>query len=400
MKSLRLIILLCAVCAVVWAQDESQPGTVTTAPVERQVAPADAPTDNLPSVDVAPEDSAVSAPASSESAPLTESGVESAAASGNEAAASTPTAPPEAKPDTPRPATAQGTGANAQVRVTLDPPEIPFHKQTRFTIAVEAPANADVKIPHMVDKFGGLSVYGQPTHSSSVLENGRKLVTETYTLDPVLIGDYPIEPVTVAVDGEAITIASPSVRVRDLTPEEKEEAERFVSGATPIDLPLPLWRRWEFWAVVALVAFAIAVLIWWLARHRERIARPAPPLPAWEVAYQRLRELDERKLPQAGRTNVYYVELSSILRHYIEDRFEVHAPEQTTPEFLAEAANKHVFTDEQQRMLATFLRHCDRVKFARYEPTIDEMDRSFAEVLRFVDETKPKPEPDSEEKVA
>jgi hypothetical protein len=282
----------------------------------------------------------------------------------------------------------------------LDPPEIPFHKQTRFTITVDAPAAADVKIPHMVGKFGGLEVYGQPNFTTTALDNDRKQVTETYVLDPILTGDYPISPVTVVVDGEAITVASPAVRVRDLTPEEQEEAERFVSAAEPVDLPLPLWRRWEFWALVSLLAVALAGLVWWFARRRQRVMRAAPPLPPWEVAYQRLRELDERKLPQAGRSNLYYVELSSILRHYIEDCFSVHAPEQTTPEFLAEASNKHVFSEEQQRLLASFLRHCDRVKFARYDPTVDEMDRSFAEVLRFVDETKPKPEQTSEERVA
>jgi hypothetical protein len=116
---------------------------------------------------------------------------------------------------------------------------------------------------------------------------------------------------------------------------------------------------------------------------------PAPS--AWDLAYTRLRELDSRRWPEQGKFQPYYVELSSILRHYIEDRFMVHAPEMTTPEFLAEASKSGVLSPDHQELLAHFLRHCDRVKFAQFRPTEGDMERSFAEVLRFVDETAPQP---------
>lgn len=402
MKLCRLVgISICVLCAAAWPQDAASSAPL---PADMQAPAAEAPADPaMPTLEAAPEETGEVTPAVPQPVPdaaPVDSPVNTPASGADVPA---PAMPPESPASVDAPAghaTAQGASGGSNVRVTLDPPEIPFHKQTRFTIVVEAPAEADVKIPPMVDKFGGLSVYGQPTYSSTVLDKGRKQISQTYTLDPIRIGDYPIEPVSVTVNGEAIAVASPSVRVRDLTPEEKEEAERFVSAATPIDMPLPVWRRWEFWAAALLAVISAAALIWWLLRRREHLARPAPPLPPWEIAYQRLRELDERRLPQAGRTTVYYVELSSILRHYIEDRFTVHAPEQTTPEFLAEVSIKHIFSDDQQRMLATFLRHCDRVKFARYEPSVEEMDRSFADVLRFVDETKPRPDQASEEKVA
>jgi hypothetical protein len=181
------------------------------------------------------------------------------------------------------------------------------------------------------------------------------------------------------------------VRVRDLTKEEEEAAMRFVSGATPMDVPPPFWRHWEFWAgIVAVVALA-AVALWMYLRRRAKPEYTAPPLSAWDAAYARLRELDARKWPQAGKCPLYYVELSFILRHYIEDRFVLHAPERTTPEFLTEASKAGVFSEDQQKMLAEFLRHCDRVKFAKYVPSLDEAERSFADVLRFVDETVPRP---------
>jgi hypothetical protein len=149
----------------------------------------------------------------------------------------------------------------------------------------------------------------------------------------------------------------------------------------------------------AAAMLALAGLVWFLYRYwrRPKTVSVAPPVPAWERAYERLRALDARQLPQSSEFEPFYVELSSILRHYIEDRFMLHAPERTTPEFLAEASGAGALTEDHQKLLAGFLRHSDRVKFAKFEPTVTEMDHSMSLVLHFVDETVPKPEPTREE---
>ena len=107
--------------------------------------------------------------------------------------------------------------------------------------------------------------------------------------------------------------------------------------------------------------------------------------------------LDERHLPKAGRYEPYYVDLSAILRYYIEDRFHLHAPEQTTPEFLAELSGSGYLDEGHERFLGAFLRHCDLVKFAQYVPTVNDMELRFTEVLRFVDDTVPSREEETED---
>ena len=291
-------------------------------------------------------------------------------------------------------------GPAVDVRVTLDPPVIPFHRQARYTIVVEAPDDLDVQLPDMVDQFGGLGVadVGRDTQS---LRGGRRRIAETYVLDPVFIGNYPIQPASITWgDGETITVPSPGLRVRDLTEEEQEAAMRFESIAGPITPPNLLLGRWALWialgGAVLIAAGAAAYVLWFCKRE----AQAAPPLPPWDVAYRRLQELDQRRLPKAGKFGLYYVELSGILRHYIEDRFRLHAPEQTTPEFLSAAAGSGALSEQHQRILAGFLKHCDRVKFAQYVPNEQEMERSFAIVLQFVDQTVSRPEPAQQEAAA
>ncbi len=60
-----------------------------------------------------------------------------------------------------------------------------------------------------------------------------------------------------------------------------------------------------------------------LARRGKRGGEP--PKPPWETAFQRLRTLQAAGLSDAGRFEAYYVDLSAILRYYIEDRFALPA---------------------------------------------------------------------------
>ena len=291
-------------------------------------------------------------------------------------------------------------GNPVDVSVTLSPPVIPFHRQAEYTITVEAPADVDVKFPQMVKKFGGLEV-SDLRHNTQPLKNNRRRISETYVLDPILIGVYKIYPAEVKWgDNEGITVPSPALRVRDLTDEEKQDVDKFADIDGPIPVKSALAKYWRIWVAVAALVLLATAVSWFLYRRRQRrIQQEPPPLP-WEVAYQRLRELDERQLPKAGKYETYYVDLSAILRYYIEDRFSLHAPEQTTQEFLAAATGVRLFTDEQQKLLSQFLRHSDYVKFAQYVPSINEMDRCFAFVLQFVDETVPKPAPEEKEMAA
>jgi hypothetical protein len=60
--------------------------------------------------------------------------------------------------------------------------------------------------------------------------------------------------------------------------------------------------------------------------------------------------------------------VSTILRHYVEDRFGLRAPESTTEEFLALVAARQDALAGRQPELQRFLVTCDGVKFARERP--------------------------------
>ncbi len=285
--------------------------------------------------------------------------------------------------------------AAVQATVTgeLNSPFLPYHRSATLVLRVDGPKGASVQWPDLSGKLEGVEIAADPPLMTEQ-PNERLRAERAYHVDAVKPGSYrlPDVDVSVSVGTETGSFSLPPfvLQARDLTAEEKTAAAAFQESA-PLSA-LDVHKSHGLWWVAALLAIlAVAGLL--LKRFWRKKPLPAvPPKPAWEVALARLHELRLRNLPIQGQTERYYVDLSAILRYYLEDRFGLRAPEQTTPEFLDAAAQSGLLTAEQQDFMALFLRHSDRVKFARHEPSMVEMEQRLAEAERFVENTVPRPD--------
>lgn len=283
--------------------------------------------------------------------------------------------------------------AAPDVTTRLTPPEAPFHRAAHLTMVVEGVPTAVYEFPELEADARLLEIRKRTVESES-LHDGVIRMTQVYVLDPVSPGYFSIPPLTISwQDGEqhgAVATPSLTFHARPLTDDEEEAVAYFSGISLPAEILPP--RRFPtittlFIVMAGLLAVVVVALLAW--RRRKETASAVPAAPPWEVALNRLRELQRRDLPGAGKIDAYYVDLSAILRYYLEDRFHIHAPEQTTPEFLDTAAGLGLFSDEQQAFLATFLQECDRVKFARLMPDLEDTAAHFRLVRRFVQETIP-----------
>jgi hypothetical protein len=115
---------------------------------------------------------------------------------------------------------------------------------------------------------------------------------------------------------------------------------------------------------------------------------PAVPIvPAHVRAKQKL----EEALALLGQPREFCILVSDTIRWYLEERFDFHAPERTTEEFLHELKGTNLLTPDQKSSLGEFLNRCDLVKFARYEPAEPELRDLHASALRLIEETEPPP---------
>lgn len=160
----------------------------------------------------------------------------------------------------------------------------------------------------------------------------------------------------------------------------------------PVDLPLD-WTTYLWIAILVLIAAASVVWNRFIRNLCRRLfaryfAKPAPrPVPPHVRARQRL----QAALSHISDPRGFCFEVSETLRVYLEERFNLRAPEQTTEEFLVELQTSYALSAEQKKSLADFLQSCDLVKFARFEPTETALRDLHESALRLVDETQFEP---------
>jgi hypothetical protein len=154
----------------------------------------------------------------------------------------------------------------------------------------------------------------------------------------------------------------------------------------PVEIPTG-WV-WAFWVAGALLLAAIAYFAWrhWQKR-RAQIAIP-PIIPPHVRAKQKL----EAALGLLGQPREFCILVSDTIRHYLEERFNFRAPERTTEEFLIELRKTNLLMPDQKESLGEFLKSCDLVKFARYQPGEPELRDLHDSALRLVEETEPQPD--------
>lgn len=114
----------------------------------------------------------------------------------------------------------------------------------------------------------------------------------------------------------------------------------------------------------------IAQKIWQQAKKRLSIISEDPK----EKALAALEKLKKDNLPSKGFIEPFYIRLTAIIRLYVEESFAIHAPEQTTEEFLLSAEEHHLFDEQTKNHLARFMRKADLVKFARSTASRQECD--------------------------
>lgn len=163
----------------------------------------------------------------------------------------------------------------------------------------------------------------------------------------------------------------------------------------PLDLrgPAAKARFWKY-LTAGFVACALVLVAMAIALHyRRKAGQKPPPPPRWDlIALHALQELKTSSLWTSEDLDAVAVALSNILRHYIEGRFSLHAPESTTEEFLEQTRGYFPWGPKQQQVLIHFLERTDAIKFAGDRPPMDRLSELHDAVEAFVHATPAAPD--------
>jgi hypothetical protein len=271
------------------------------------------------------------------------------------------------------------------------------------TILLELEVVADAGVELLMPEFGeALERFAVVDFapSESVDAEGRTVARQRYRLQPARSGPQSIPPLLIefvdrrpgrtpapeGADAYELLTERVAFEVQSmLTSDDALELSPSRGQLGPLETPGgPLWP-WLLAGGVGLAAlapFAARALVARRARSRRR--------SAYEVARSELDTLLYAPRPAAGDAaaiDAFYVALSGIVRRYLESRFGLHSPEQTTDEFLESLASSPDLKRSHQDLLREFLQGADLVKFAHRLPSAAEINESVGLAQRFLEET-------------
>ena len=287
----------------------------------------------------------------------------------------------------PEPKSLSTQAGGATLTVTADDATIRTGQPLVVDITVDRPADLSVMVPAIKSPLGVWDI--RKAESLPVSKQLPNRITERLTLVTFESGEQTVPSLTFTLrsaDGKETPLASPAlpITVSSLLTDGYDPSNiRDVKGVVDI----PLESRWPWIAGFAVLAGLLGWLgfSWW----KGRTAQAAPLEPVHVRAMRELDALAAQQLPQKGMVLDFYVLLSDTVRRYVEGRFGIKAPEQTTKEFLQAARFHPSIRDDHQRMLAAFLRAADMVKFAAQRPGPAECDRGLDAARGFVRESTP-----------
>jgi hypothetical protein len=326
------------------------------------------------------------------------------------------------------PAAAEGVSHTSEVgpvraTVTLSPKQPVLGDPLTLALEVEAEAGVEVEMPAFGEALGRFEIV-QFVPREQRNAGGKLVASQTYTLQAPMSGRQRVPPLQVefvdrrgAGQGGANAGGASGATAGGASAAAPEEVQELLTEEIPVQIgsvlpegavaaelraervALPLRSRAQLYAGIGLGALVLLGAGGFLAvRAWQRAARRQVRISAYDRAMARLRDLEQRGLPSPGQDqsapapaptiDLWYVELSAIVRRYLEDRYGLRAPELTTEEFLREAQRSGQLSSTHRNHLSDFLVRCDRVKFARYEPDEEESRQALASARTFLEETR------------
>jgi len=266
-------------------------------------------------------------------------------------------------------------------------------------LEVEAPIGVSIDAPFQEagdQRLGRFRVIGFVRDSHRTASGGQRQ-EQTYTLEAQTSGRHRVPPLRLEMLDARSGAGSG----------DRGKSQELLTDEVPLEIaPVPTETAFAplkpgigaldpdvggtSWLLILGIASAIAVLgsgsvlLFRGLRARRRIEQQRS---AYDEAVAHLRALEDRGAPDAESADGWFVELSAIVRRYLEHRYDIRAPELTTEEFLLVATARPELLEEHRALLTSFLERCDRVKFAGYRPDADESLATLKAASGFVEDT-------------
>lgn len=284
--------------------------------------------------------------------------------------------------------------SNVSVNVEIDSCQRLIGEQARIKLKVGVDKEKRALLP-LFDKeiVEGVEIVEKLPSDTQLLNDGKRLlITEEYVVTSFDSALYVIPAFEVLVDGEPFYSEELALAVY-MMPVDTTNLEQIFPPKDIWAIELG-WNDYKSSVGYFLLLLAlIAMLAWITIRYIEnkpiiRIIKIKPKTPAHIVAIDELQRIkSDTGWRSAESSKDYYTALTDALRIYMNERFAFNATEMTSEEIMEHLLQ--LKDKEELKEIDELLQTSDLVKFAKFNPTMNEKDHNLATALDFVNNTKP-----------
>ena len=146
-------------------------------------------------------------------------------------------------------------------------------------------------------------------------------------------------------------------------------------------------KRWIIAAIIFFTLFLGFLIYYFLRKYKKNgtILKPKIIIPPHISALNKLHKLNKEKLWQKGELKEYYARISTIIREYIELRFQFNALELPTRDILSYLKN---LPENEVKILEAILKKADNIKYAKGLSLDEENKLIIQQSVEFIKKTK------------
>ena len=279
------------------------------------------------------------------------------------------------------------------VSASIDSLQLLIGEQAHVKLEVSCPAQGELIMPTYPNRvlMEGIEILGEvKTDTQYLNKRSHMVVTQEYTVTSFDTAFYYIPPFEVLVDSvtytsDPLALMVMSFDIDTTNVEAIFPIKEVMTRPITVVEALPMGG-----SLLLLVAFCF-LIPYLLKRYHDnkpilRRVTIAPKLPPYQVALQEMERIKSEKSWQRDDVKVFYTELTDTLREYMEGRFGFNAKEMTSDEIIAHLNQQP--DKEWIGELRELFQMSDLVKFAKYQPLINENDMNLINAIDFINKTK------------
>ena len=208
--------------------------------------------------------------------------------------------------------------------------------------------------------------------SQDLLENDKMITKLDFTFQPFDTGKFTFPEIEFAVVTDSnTTFLHTNEFLLNIQTVLTDSSDVVMDIADPLKVNLGFWDY--FFPLLALVIIIFAVILIVRALKIKDVPQTAPKIidtrPPYQIVMELLTAIKKEKLPEKGEFLRFHFRLSYLLRLFIELHYKLNAVEMTTSEIRSDLQLNDF---KEKSKIIDFLSSADKIKFAKFQPSIEE----------------------------